>query len=200
MSKPALRVGPSTANVSGLCLSLCGNSLASNPFLCCLTGCSASTCPPLSCLSSRGCLHAFFIHPRPLLPPLLLHSAPSSALFISPASVFHLLSVSPPTVLLSRRTVLRPRSSPSSPPGRKNKQASTCSHGILMTSITLASSPAKGQAARGGGEGPLSALVTRSLNRGQQGSFEGLSKHLLEPQVNYFFLCNSILCILLQLK
>lgn len=91
---------------------------------------------------------------RSLLHPLSLHSG-LSLLYSFLQHLSSISSLSPPSVLLTQRTVSRPRSSPSSLPGRKNKQASTCSHGILMTSITLASSPAKPQAARGSGDGPV---------------------------------------------
>lgn len=128
------------------------NSFVSNLFPVRLVESSMSICPTLYWMSRRGCLsvpvctHSLFVPAVSVLHPL------------SPRSVFcfnHFSSIclpsplSPPTVLLTLRTVSRPRSSPSSPPGRKDKQASTCSHGILMTSITLASSPAKARPARG---------------------------------------------------
>lgn len=108
---------------------------------------------------------SLFIHPSILHFPLSNHfrslspSIPLVVCFIQSSShlsfisfVLHqvlLLSLTlcPLFCLAERRTVRRPGSSPLFQPGRKNKQASTCSQGILMTSITLASLPAKPQAA-----------------------------------------------------
>lgn len=194
LSKLPVTVGPSMANISVLCLSLCVNSVASNHFLFCLTDSSTSICPTLYWISSRGCLlvsaHILLFIPvfsRSLLHPLSLLSGLSSALFISPASVFHLLSLSAHCPSSSEDSVAS--SQLSILPAWAEKQT-----GVHMfpgnfndfhnSGVFTCQTPGSTREQR---RASLSALVTSSLNLSQEAPFEGLSKHLLEWQVKYFF-------------
>ncbi len=122
--------------VEGVCLSSSSSS-SSSPFILHFPLSTTSALLP-SLAPSTGLSSAT------LSPPLSPHLSFISLVLHQVLLLSHTLST---LLLADRGTVQRPGSSPPSLPGRKNKQASTCSQGILMTSITLASLPAKLQAA-----------------------------------------------------
>lgn len=148
-----LTVGPSMANIS-VCVWI------NSPLIIVLSASLNAQRLFVRRLAAGACLslHTLFYSSQASPGPSYIHSHCTPIRLLLYSFLQHLPSISslpPPTVPLTQRTVSRPRSSPSSLPGQKNKQPSTCSQGILMTSITPASSPAKAQAARGEGDGPV---------------------------------------------
>lgn len=167
--------------------SLCVNPSVSNRLPIRLTETSTFICLTRYLISSRGCLPLSLSHKHSPSSTFTLpasfywsvlcftHSSPLASVLSCFFDQVLLLSHTLPTVLLAERTVQRPGSSPPSLPRRKNKQAATCSQGILMTSITLASLPAKPQAAWGNRWTLDEPLMTSLVNLSQVVSFKELS-------------------------